>query len=118
MNANYTEICRVGIMEANFQQVLLVHFFLFWILLRNINNSNSAKKSKKKNIFLEEKYKKKTLYYRNCIGQAIFDCKCNFRVNIWEQNTETEKTNGFWEDTVNQNKLFSFEIKRQAKKGQ
>ena len=28
MNANYAEICRVGILEANFQQVLLVNFFL------------------------------------------------------------------------------------------
>ena len=27
MNANYEEICRVGNLEADFQQVLLVHFF-------------------------------------------------------------------------------------------
>ena len=27
MNANYAEICRVGNLEADFQQVLLVHFF-------------------------------------------------------------------------------------------
>ena len=28
MNSNYAEICRVGNLEADFQQVLLVHFFL------------------------------------------------------------------------------------------
>ena len=27
MNANYAEICRVGNLEANFQQVPLVHVF-------------------------------------------------------------------------------------------
>ena len=28
MNENYAEICRVGNLEADFQQVLLVQFFL------------------------------------------------------------------------------------------
>ena len=28
MNANYAEICRVGNLEADFQQPLLIHFFL------------------------------------------------------------------------------------------
>ena len=28
MNENYAEICRVGNLEADFQQVLLIHFFL------------------------------------------------------------------------------------------
>ena len=28
MNANYAEICREGNLEADFQQVLHVHFFL------------------------------------------------------------------------------------------
>ena len=28
MNANYAEICRVGNLEADFQQVWLVQFFL------------------------------------------------------------------------------------------
>ena len=37
----------------------------------------------------------------------LFTC----RVNIWEQNTEIEKTNGFWYDTVNQKKIFSYKIK-------
>ena len=36
-----------------------------------------------------------SIYYRNCIGQAKFCHKFNLRVNIWEQNTETEKTNVF-----------------------
>ena len=45
MNANYAEICKVGNLEANLQQVPLVQFFLnenFTILLGNIKNSNSA----------------------------------------------------------------------------
>ena len=29
MNANYAEICRVGKLEAYFQQLPLVHFFFF-----------------------------------------------------------------------------------------
>ena len=29
MNANYTEVCMLGNLEADFQQVLLVHFFFF-----------------------------------------------------------------------------------------
>ena len=35
MNANYAEICRVGNLEADFQQVPLVHFFseIFTMLL-------------------------------------------------------------------------------------
>ena len=39
---------RVGNLEADFQQVLLVHFFseIFKILFWNMNNSNSAKKKK------------------------------------------------------------------------
>ena len=36
MNANYAEICRVGNLEADFQHILLAHFFfseIFTILL-------------------------------------------------------------------------------------
>ena len=56
MNANYAEICIVGNLEGDFQQVPLVQFFwIFVILLWNINNSNSAKKKKKKK---KEKKKK------------------------------------------------------------
>ena len=58
MNVNYAEICWVRNLEADFQQVPLVHFFSenFTVLLWNINNSNSAKKSK--NYFLRQKLKK------------------------------------------------------------
>ena len=30
MNANYAEICRIGNLEADFQQVALVQFFLIF----------------------------------------------------------------------------------------
>ena len=47
MNANYAEICRVGNLEADFQQVPLVHFFSeIFTMLRNIDNLNPAKKIK------------------------------------------------------------------------
>ena len=60
MNANYAEICRVGSLGADFQQVLLVQFSeIFTILLWNINNSNSVKKSKK--YFLRQKFKNKII---------------------------------------------------------
>ena len=49
MNANYAEICWVGNLEADFQQVLFVHFSeIFTILLWNFNNSNSLKESTEK----------------------------------------------------------------------
>ena len=45
MNANYTEKCMVGNLEANFQHVLPVQFSeMFTILSTNTNNLNSAKK--------------------------------------------------------------------------
>ena len=70
MSANYAEICRIGNLEAEFQQIPLVQFSeIFTILLQNISNLNSVKKSK--NIFLN-KNSKKSLYYRNCIGQTKF----------------------------------------------
>ena len=91
MNANYAEICRVGNLEADFQPSPLIHFF--W----NFQTSKiKIQRRKIKNIFLD-KTSQKSLYYRNCIGQTIFfGRKFNFTVNIWEQNTETEKTNCFW----------------------
>ena len=53
MNANNAEICRVGNLEADFQQSAYSVFLKFFaILLWNINNSNSSKKSK--NIFLDK----------------------------------------------------------------
>ena len=96
-NANYVEICRVGILEADFQLVPLVIFF-FWsftILMLNVNNSNSAKKSKKK-YFLRQKLKKKSLYYKIAEVKPIFSRKFNFRVNIWENTQKQKKTNDFW----------------------
>ena len=65
MKANYAEICRVGNLEADFQQVMLVQ--IFWNFH---NNSNSVKKNKI--YFLRSKLKKKSFYYRKCIGQTKF----------------------------------------------
>ena len=60
MNANFAEICRVGNLEADFQQVRLFNFSeIFTILFWNINNLNSAKKSKK--YFRRQKLQKITL---------------------------------------------------------
>ena len=48
MNTNFAEICRVGNLKADFQQLSLFNFSeIFTMLLWNTNNSNSAKKSKK-----------------------------------------------------------------------
>ena len=67
-NVKYAEMSRVCNLEADFQQVSLVQFF--WnFQSKFINNRNSAKKSK--NIFLNKK-SKKSLNYRNCIGQTNF----------------------------------------------
>ena len=94
MNANYAEIYRAGNLEADFQQALLVQFFseIFTILLWNINNLNSAKK--RKNIFLHKNSKN---HFTIEIAQVrpIFGRTFICRVIIWEQNTDTEKTNGF-----------------------
>ena len=54
MNANYVEICRIGNLEADFQQVPLVHFFLKYSQCCCINNLSPAKKNKKK-MFSETK---------------------------------------------------------------
>ena len=63
------QIMQKSVGEADFQQVLLVNFSeIFTMLLWNIYNSNSAKKS---NIVLD-KSSKKSLYYRNCMGQTDF----------------------------------------------
>ena len=91
MNANYAEICRVGNLEADFQPSPLVHFFLKFSQCCCGTSKIKIQRRKIKNIKSQ-----KSLYYRNCIGQTIFGRKFNFTINIWEQNTETEKTNGFW----------------------
>ena len=62
MKPNHAEICRVGKLEPNFQQLPLVQFFL------NFHNIVL-----KRQYSLRQKLKKKkTLYYRNCIGQTNF----------------------------------------------
>ena len=74
MNADDAEICRVGNLEADFQQNLLVQFFLKFsqyccetlmirILQRKVISIFLDKKKKKK---------KKSLFYRNCIVQTTF----------------------------------------------
>ena len=95
MNAYSAKICRVGTLEADFQQVPLFQFF--WnshnIVVKH-KYSNSAKKSKK--YFLRQKFKKYHFTIEIAQVRPMYGCKFNFGVNIWEQNTETEKTNGFW----------------------
>ena len=54
MKLNHADICKVGNLEPDFQQVSLVQIFYNFL-----NNSNSAKKSKK--YFLRQKFKKITL---------------------------------------------------------
>ena len=58
MNENYAEICRVGNLEADFQQVSLVQFFWNFhnIVVKHHYFSNSAKKSKK--YLLRQKFQK------------------------------------------------------------
>ena len=60
MHANYAEICRVGNLEADFQQVLLVQFFWNFhnIVVKPIIQ---VQQRKVKNIFLEKNSKKITL---------------------------------------------------------
>ena len=42
MNANHAEICRVGNLEADFQQVGLIQFFWnFHNIVNNNNNNNN-----------------------------------------------------------------------------
>ena len=61
MKANYAELCMVGNLGADSQQVLCVQFFseIFTILLWIIKNPNSAKKSKK--YFLNQEFQNITL---------------------------------------------------------
>ena len=70
---------------------------IFTVLLWNIHNSNSAKKSK--NIFLD----KNPCTIEIALVRPIFGHEFNLMVNIWEQNTETARTNGFWYGQSEQN---------------
>ena len=67
MNADNEEICR-----ANFQQVPLVHFFFMKFSQHCCETSViEIPQRKVKNIFLDKNFKK-SLYYRNSIGQTFF----------------------------------------------
>ena len=61
MNANYAEICRVGNLEVDFQQVLLVHFFLKFSQCCCETSIIKIQKRKIKKYFLRQKIKKITL---------------------------------------------------------
>ena len=61
MNANYAEICRVSNLEADFQQVLLVQFFLKFSQYFCETSIIQIQQQKVKNIFLDKKLKKITL---------------------------------------------------------
>ena len=71
MNANYAEICRVGNLKADIQQAPLVHFFLKISQYCCERSIILIQQRKIRNIFLD-KSPKKSLYYRNCIGQVKF----------------------------------------------
>ena len=64
-------------------------------MLKNINNLNSAKQ--KSNYFFRQKKKKKKKYFTIESAQVkpIYGRKFKLGLNIWEQNTETEKKNGY-----------------------
>ena len=61
MNANYAEICKAGNLEADFQQVLLVQFFLEFSQHRYETSIHviQIQQRKVKNIFLDKNKKKK-----------------------------------------------------------
>ena len=60
------------------------------------NSSPCTSYRRAKNVFLEKNLKKKNHFTIEIVQvRPIFGCIFKFRVNIWEQNTETEKTNGF-----------------------
>ena len=90
------KLCRISSVdnfEADFQQNMLVWFFwVFTILVLNIGYSNSAKKSQ---IFSLTTIPKNHFTIEVAKVRPIIGSK-SFSINIWEQNTETEKTNGLW----------------------
>ena len=59
MNANYGEICRVGNLEADFQLVPLVHFFLKFSQYFCETSIIKIQRRKIKNIFFDKKIPKK-----------------------------------------------------------
>ena len=93
MNANCAEICWVTYFGGRFSTSSTCSIFLKFSKYICETSIIQIQQRKLKNIFLA-KNSKKSLYYKNCIGHC--GDKFNFRVPIWEQNTETEKRNGFW----------------------
>ena len=74
MNANYSEICRAGNLEADFQQSPLVQFlWSFYNIVKHqlfeFNKKKKKKKTKQKKKKNRKKYflDKKSLYSRCCI---------------------------------------------------
>ena len=82
MNVNYAEICRVGKLEAVFQQVPLVHFFLKFSqyccetsiiqiqqrkLKKYFLRQKNTKKKKKKNTLLKKMHRSDQLLAVNLI---------------------------------------------------
>ena len=79
MNANYAEICRIDKLKANFHQVPLFYLFIYLFIFQKFSqyccetSIIQIQQRKLKNIFLDKNLKKKkSLYYRNCIGQTRF----------------------------------------------
>ena len=91
MAANYAKVNRVGRMEAGFQRstcskILTV---LFW----NIHNSESMEKGK--TLFPYQNFQKHILLKKISSSDRFFAVNFMQGINIWEENTETEKFNGF-----------------------
>ena len=61
MNKNYAEICKVDILEADFQQVLLVQFFLNGLLYCCETSIIRIQERQVKYIFWEKISQKMTL---------------------------------------------------------
>ena len=72
MNANYAEICRVGNLEADFQQVPPVHFFLKFSQCYCETAIIKIQQREVTNILLDKKNPKSHFTYRNCIIQTNF----------------------------------------------
>ena len=114
MAAYYAEISRVGKLEAGFHQIHLVQIVWYFHSIVMKDNSLKITKEKLKNIFLD-KNSKISLYYRTYKGQLTFCSTFNFRVNIWEQNTETVKKKWFLRRYSQSEQNILFKIKCQAK---
>ena len=68
MNANYAEICRVGKFRDRFSTSSVCSIFLKCSQYCCKASKIQIQQKKVKNVFVD----KKSLYYRNCIGQTKF----------------------------------------------